>query len=286
MTGFLKSNVVDSSRSTYSEGGNDIQYRSKYFSANFFTITPWKGLDLSLGNSIFWSDQFKVGYLLPFNLYKSVDQMYRSTAGYYGSINTNDDGHLFLDISSRNIKHLNLYLGLWIDELQVARFFKTNQHNQLSWKLGFSLYDLPVKNLSLTAEYLTTRPATYDEYNPANLYANDDYSFGNYLRGDAWEIYLNLKYRPIRGLQLSASYNLAQRGGYVYGKDDFVTYPLAQNLTFNQTTVELNGSYQLTTNVYFSLGYRFNQHSGDIRFIPEIMRGNTNTLIAGISLGL
>jgi hypothetical protein len=285
MTGFLKSNVVDSSRSTFSYEGNDITYRSKYFSANFFTITPWKGLDLSLGNSIFWSDQFRVGYLLPFNLYKSLDQTYRATAGYT-TYNTNDDGHLFLDISSRNIKHLNLYLGLWIDELQMARFFKTNQHNLLSWKLGFSLYDLPVKNLSLTAEYLTTRPATYEEYNPANLYANDDYSFGNYLRGDAWEIFVNLKYKPVRGLQLSASYNLAQRGGYEYMKDDFVTYPLAQNLVFNQTTIEINGSYQLTTNVYFSLGYRFNQHSGDVQFIPEIMRGNTNSFIAGISLGL
>ena len=264
----------------------EIKYRNKYFSANFFTITPWKGLDLSIGNSIFWSDVFRVGYLMPFNLYKSVDQMYRSTAGYYGSINTNDDGHLFVDISSRNIKHLNLYLGLWIDELQIARFFKTNQHNLLSWKIGFSLYDLPVKNLSLTAEYLSTRPGTYDEYIPAHVYANNGYNFGNYLRGDSWEIYFCLNYRPLKGLKIAVSYDLAQRGGYIYMKDDFVTYPLAQNLTFNQTTLELSGSYQITTNLRASMGYRLNQHTGDTQFIPAIMHANTNTVFAGVSLGL
>jgi hypothetical protein len=278
--------VVDSSRSTFSEGGNDIHYRSKYFSANFFTITPWKGLDLSLGNSIFWSDQFKVGYLIPFILYKSVDQTLKGSTGYSHDYKTNDDGHLFLDISSRNIRHLNLFLGIWIDELQVARFFKTNQHNLLSWKFGFSLYDLLLKNLSFTVEYLSTRPGTFDEYIPANLYANDDYSFGNYLRGDAWEIYVNLKYKPIRGLLLSASYNLAQRGDFDYWKDDVITYPMAQNITFNQTSIEITGSYQLTSKVYFNLGYRINQHSGDIRLIPEIASGNTITLISGIGLSL
>ena len=285
MTGFLQSNVVDSSRSSFTPGSEQIKYRKKYFSANFFTITPWKGLDISLGNSIFWSDVFRVGYLMPFNLYKSLDETQRGSNGFESNINTNDDGHLFVDISSRNIKHLNIYLGLWIDELQMARFFKTNQHNLLSWKIGFTLYDLPVKNLSLTVEGITTRPGTYDEYVPAHLYANDDYSFGNYLRGDAWEIYVCLNYRPIRGMKISASYNLAQRGGYVYWKDDWVTYPLTKNLIFNQTTIELSGSYQITTNLSASMGYTLNRYSGDTQFIPAIMHGNTNSFSAGVSLG-
>ncbi len=285
MTGFLQSNVVDSSRSSFTPGQEQIKFRKKYFSANFFTVTPWKGLDISLGNSIFWSDVFRVGYLIPFNLYKSLDETLRGSNGFISNINTNDDGHLFVDISSRNIKHLNLYLGLWIDELQVARFFKTNQHNLLSWKIGFSLYDLPVKNLSLTVEGITTRPGTYEEYVPAHLYANDDYSFGNYLRGDAWEIYVSLDYRPIRGMKISASYNLAQRGGFVYMKDDFVTYPLSQNLIFNQTTIGVNATYIITTNVQVNVAYTYNQHAGDVRFVPGIMGGNTNSLSVGVCLG-
>ena len=254
-------------------------------SANFFTITPWKRLDISFGNSIFWSDVFKVGYLMPFNLYKSVDQTLKGSLGNESGFNTNDDGHLFMDISSRNIKHLNVYLGLWIDELQMARFFKKNQHNLLSWKIGVSLYELPVNNLSITIEGLNTRPGTYEEYNPSHLYANDDYSFGNYLRGDAWELYVGANYKPIRGLQFSVSYKIAQRGGYVYMKDDWLTYPLSKNLTYNQTTIEINASYRLLTNAKAFIGYKYSQNAGDLQYIPQIFHGNTNTIFCGINVG-
>jgi hypothetical protein len=285
ITGFLESNVIDSSRSGFEPGSEHIAYRRKYMSANFFTVTPWKRLDISLGNSIFWSDVFKVGYLMPFNLYKSVDQMYRSTSGYYGSISTNDDGHLFLDISSRNIKHLNVFLGLWIDELQMARFLKKNQHNLLSWKMGVSLYDLPVNNLSLTVEGLSSRPGTYDEYIPAHTYANDNYNLGNYLRGDAWELYVCMNYKPVRGLQISASYDIAQRGGYVYMKDDALTYSLSKNLTYNQTILEINASYRLLTHAKAFIGYSYSRNSGDVQYIPQILAGKTNTVLVGLNIG-
>jgi len=285
ITGFLKSNVVDSSRSNFTTGSEQIKYRRKYCSANFFTVTPWKGLDISFGNSIFWSDVFKVAYLIPFNLYKSVDQTLKGSLGYVNGFNTNDDGHLYLDISSRNIRHLNLYLGLWIDEWQTARIFQKNQHNLLSWKAGVTLYDIPVKNLSVTIEGVTTRPGTYEEYNPANLYANDDYNFGNYLRGDAWELYVCFNYRPVKGLKISALYDVAQRGGYVYGKDNAVTYPVDENLIFNESSFEFSTSYILTTNVRFFFSYTYNIHSGDVQYIPQIMRGITNSVMAGTSIG-
>ena len=285
ITGFLKSDVIDSSRSTFTPGSEQIKYHKKYCSANFFTVTPWKGLDISVGNSIFWSDVFKVAYLIPFNLYKSVDESMKGSLAYSGDINTNDDGHLFFDISSRNIRHLKLYLSLWVDEWQTARIFQKNQHNLLSWKVGFSLYDFPVKNLSLTIEGLSTRPGTYDEYNPSNVYANDDYSFGNYLRGDAWELYICLNYKPFRGNAAIGIYDIAQRGGFVYLKDDFVTYPLAKNLVFNQTTFEFDASYLLLSNVKAFISYIYTNHTGDVQYIPEIMHGNTNSMVAGVRLG-
>jgi hypothetical protein len=285
ITGFLKSDVIDSSRSSFEPGSQQIKYHKKYFSANFFTITPWKRLDISFGNSIFWSDVFKVAYLMPFNLYKAVDESLKGSVPYTDGVNTNDDGHLFMDISSRNIRHLQLYLSVWIDEWMTSRILKKNQHNLLSWKAGFSLYDLPVKNLSLTVEGLHTRPGTYDEYNPSNVYANDDYSFGNYLRGDAWELYICLNYKPVRGMLISTSYNLAQRGGYIYWVDDDITYPLAKNLIYNQTSVELNASYRIVNNVKAFIGYIYTQHAGDLQYIPQIFHGNTNTLSLGILAG-
>jgi hypothetical protein len=277
--------VIDSSRSSFEPGSVQIKYHLKYFSANFFTVTPWKGLDISVGNSIFWSDVFKVGYLMPFNLYKSVDESMKGSYAYSGNVNTNDDGHLFMDISSRNIKHVQLYLGWWIDDWVSSYFLDPKKHNAFGWKLGMSIYDLPVKNLSLTLEGSINRPRIYQEYNPVNTYANDDYNFGNYLRDDSWELYIKAGYRPVRGLNISASYTIAQHGGFQYNIDDYTTYPLAKNLVFSQTTFEFNASYLLLSNVKTFIGYTYTQYTGDVQYIPGIFHGNTNTLSLGILAG-
>jgi len=71
----------------------------------------------------------------------------------------------------------------------------------------------------------------------------------------------------------------------VYMKDDAITYPLAQNLIFNQTTIGVNASYNICTNVNATIAYTWNQHTGDVQYVPAIMRGRTNSLSAGISLG-
>jgi len=193
---------------------------------------------------------------------------------------------LFLDISSRNIKHIQLYLGWWIDDWVTSYFFNQQLHNAFGWKLGAILYDLPVQNLSLTIEGSINRPRIYHEYIPANTYANDDYNFGNYLRDDSWELYISASYKPIRGLSVVLSYNIAQKGGFRYNLDDYTTYPISKNLLFNQSTIEFSGSYQITTNISTSVGYWFNMHSGDSQIIPKIMHGNTNTFFAELILGL
>ena len=281
----LESNVVDSSRSSFTPGSENIQFHKKYMAANIITFTPWKGLDISLGNSIFWSDVIKVGYLIPFNLYKSVDQTLKGATGYESGYNTNDDGHLFIDVSSRNIRHLHLYAGLWIDDWVSSYLLDPNKHNCLSWKLGASIYDLPVRNLSLLLEGSINRPRVYQEYNPANAYSNDDYNLGNYLQDDSWEFYACLNYKPIRGLSITASFDIAQRGGFVYMKDDYSTYPLSKNLVFNQTHFGINAAYMITTDLKVYAGWQYNQHSGDIQYIPQLLRGNTNSALVGFNMG-
>jgi len=54
--GWLNSNVIDSSRSYYTDGVYRQVYRNKYIAANMFTFIPWRGLNLSFGNSIIYSD--------------------------------------------------------------------------------------------------------------------------------------------------------------------------------------------------------------------------------------
>jgi len=282
----LQSNVIDSSRSTFTQGSVNVKYHRKYMASNIITLTPWRGLDFSFGNSIFWSDVIKVGYLIPFNLYKSIDQTQRGTVSYTDNLNVNDDGHLFFTLSSRNIKHLHLFACLWIDDWVTSYVLDPKKHNCLSWKLGLELADMPVKNLSLNVESSINRPRVYQEYNPVNSYTNDSYNLGNYLQDDSWELFIRINYKPIRGLSVSASYNIAQRGGFQYMKDDYSTYPLSKNLVYNNTIISLDANYHLLTNLSLYMGFQYQDYNGDLQYIPEVFHGRTTTMILGMGLGI
>ncbi|MEZ5084154.1 MAG: hypothetical protein R2750_12015 [Bacteroidales bacterium] len=54
--GWLVSMVVDSSITDYSTDPPREVYRPKYIAANMFTFIPSKKLNLSIGNSIIYSD--------------------------------------------------------------------------------------------------------------------------------------------------------------------------------------------------------------------------------------
>ena len=82
---------------------------------------------------------------------------------------------------------------------------------------------------------------------------------------------------------ISASYNLAQRGGYIYWVDDDITYPLSKNLIYNQTTIELNASYRIVNNVKAFIGISTPSMAGTS--IYSNFHGNTNTLSLGILAG-
>ncbi len=105
--GWLNSMVVDSTRSYWVSNayGSDYRevYHQKYIAASMFTVTPFKGLNISAGNSVIWSDpRLTPYYLMPLFFYKSVDH------GINSGID-NSNSQMFIDISSRQIRHLHLY---------------------------------------------------------------------------------------------------------------------------------------------------------------------------------
>ncbi len=130
--GWLVSDVIDSSRSYWDGDTYREVMHSKYIAANMFTFIPWKHLNISLGNSIVYSDiGVQAAYLVPFLFYKSVDHTLNSTNNYAGQ-----NSQMFFDISSRNIKHLHLFFSFFVDEFSISRVTNSNEHNFLSYKGG------------------------------------------------------------------------------------------------------------------------------------------------------
>ena len=288
--GWLKSEVIDSSASIFSgetgQGSNDkIVFRKKYIAANMLTVTPFRGLDISVGNSIIYSDvNPNPWYLLPFLFYNSVD----AEKNLYNNDN-GSNSQMFFDICSRQIRYLTIYTSLFIDELKVSRIFDPDQYNFTSWKAGLQLNGFPFKNLSFTVEWTKTNPITYKHYIPTTDFETDKYCLGHYLRDNSQEVFLSFKYKPVKNLSLLLSWTWAEHGpDYTYDGDtgeEVTTLPVLKNLTWKLNEISVFAKYEFINRVSVFLEYAYTNRGEDVKYSAPLFYGITNTMIVGISMG-
>jgi hypothetical protein len=292
--GWLVSDVIDSSRSYWDGDTYREVMHGKYMAANMFTFIPWKHLNISLGNSIVYSDiGVQAAYLVPFLFYKSVDHTLNSTNNYAGQ-----NSQMFFDISSRNIKHLHLFFSMFIDEFSMSRIYTSEEHNIISYKGGLRLSNWPLKDLSFTAEYTYTLPIVYQHRTSTTTFETNSYNLGHYMRDNAQDIFLLVTYKPIRGLRIDLSYNFAQHGNhYIYGVDEpGDELPMLKDITYQKSVIGLKGKYEFINNAYAFLGvFIGNVESNDVdgitaeeylsMFSPEMYWGSTTTINLGFNIG-
>ena len=292
--GWLVSEVIDSAR-TYITEQNFTRgvYRDKYVSANMLTFTPFRGLDISAGNAMIYSDvNVQPAYLIPLMFYKSIDHTLSR-----GVLNQNS--MMFFNISSRQIRHLHLYGSWFVDEFATWRITDDSQRNFTSTKAGFRLSNWPLQNVSLTAEHTFTYPQTFKHKNESTTFETNRVNLGHYLRGNARDYYVALSFRPIPGLWMEASWLKAEKGNlrtYRYGNIPVAGHPYMQDIIWSNETLSLSTRYTLYNNfsVYAHLQW-MNIQSGDVEeftaqeylnmFTPRIFHGKTTTLTAGFQLG-
>ncbi len=209
---WLNSGVIDSTASyaTLLPGNSRTIFRSKYLAQHTLTLTPERGLDISLGESIVYSDNLQLSYLIPIMFFRLADH-------YLSQANNNAGGNsqFFMGVSSRNqIKNTHLYGTLFIDEITIEGLFNpANQRNQLGFTLGGSVTDLPIDNLTLTAEFTKIFPYVYTHYIPTQTYQNNGYVMGDWMGNNADLVYGAINYRFIRGLQATVWGQYVRKGG-------------------------------------------------------------------------
>lgn len=294
--GWLVSEVVDSSRSYWDGDRYRVVFYPKYIAANMFTFRPVRHLAVSVGNSIIYSDMnVHVAYLVPFLFFKSVDHTLNATnsAGYTGQ-----NSQLFVDISSRNIKNLHLFLSVFVDEFSIKRVTDPGRFNFLSWKGGFRLSNWPLKNVILTSEYTYTSPATYQHNISTTTFESNLYNLGHYLRANSQDLWVEIACKPLRGLTVSATYNRAVHfNDYEYRTISYIdTVPVMQDLTWRKTEIGLTGRYEFLNNAYVFAGVTFSNIEGFEadgqpaeyyldRFTPAYLQGKQTTFRAGFNIG-
>jgi hypothetical protein len=295
--GWLNSEVIDSNRSYNSGSSFRTVFRDKYIAANLFTFTPFKRLNVSVGNSIVYSDvSIQAAYLIPVLFYKSVDHTLNSTY-QYGDAGQNSQ--MFMSISSRQIKNINIFTSLYIDELSLKNMFDNQKHsNFLSFKIGGSVTDFYFKNITIIAEYTRTNPMAYQHFLPATTFENNHFSLGHYLKDNAQEVYLSAIYKPIRGMSLQASWTQAKKGNiYQYGDIGiFGGLPFIKDVIWENNTLALKATYELFLNTILFVeainsnikGYavdgKSEQYYLDL-FTPKSFQGNQIIVNTGLAIG-
>jgi hypothetical protein len=290
--GWLVSEVVDSTRSYWDGTTNDPRYRSvfrpKWITANMFTIRPIKGLNLSIGNSIIYSDRDHPAFWIPVFVYKPIDHTYNATDSY-GQAGQNSQ--LFADISVRLIKHLHLYGAVFNDEIKFDRMKTDSLHNFWSWKGGFELTNFLLNNYSLGVEYTKTLPGTLQHPISSTTFESNSYNMGHYLRDNSDELYAFLIVKPIRGLHIKGEAFIARHGPdakYETG-GDIVATPFMESVAWKNTTYALNIRYEVVNNVYIWGNVTMSNIEGEEDLVelwtPEFYRGEQMTLSGGFNIG-
>lgn len=293
--GWLVSQVIDSSNSYFTSNGDyRAIFREKYIAANMFTFKPFKRFYLSLGNSIVYADcPVQPAYLIPFFFYKSIDHTLSKGI-------QNQNSSVFFNISSRQVKHLHLYMSVYIDEFSFNRITDDTRTNFISYKGGASVTGWPVRNIFLATEFTRTTPLTYKHYLPTTTFENNYFNLGHYLKDNSQDFYLHIRYSVWKTLQLKASYLYAVHANeYRYNNHDPVPvdeHPVLLDKSWTNKTFSFKAEMLPFTNIRIFAelihseikGYDIDGQTAEYyldRFSPAYLHGTNTTFVAGFGIG-
>jgi hypothetical protein len=255
-----------------------------------YTVTPWKRLNISVGNSVVYSDMNPhPSYFIPFFFYKSVD--HSTGGGGSGGNNRGQNAQMFFNLSSRQIKHLHLYASVFIDEISFGNMFNSEkQSNLLSFKAGLRLTNPFKAPVSLILEYTRNNPIVYRHHVPSTSFEHNSFNMGHYLGDNAHEYYVGLKTRPMSRLRADLGFTFAQKGPtipYNSGADgkglEFMEY-----IQWEGMAIEFRTSYEFIHdgNIFFE--YLYQDIAGAKRnvYTPSVFWSNPHTISFGLMFGI
>jgi hypothetical protein len=281
MHAWLQSGVIDSAAS-YSTGnsvygGLREKYIPKFYAIHSVEITAMPGLKFNVGESIVYSDQLELPYMLPVTFFKAFDNQ-----KYNDNILTGSNGQIFLGFSSRNqIKRTHIYGQLFIDEIRIGSMFNAGtSRNQLGYQAGLSIADALIPNLTLSSEYTRINPFVYRNFIPAQNYTNSNFTLGDWMGANSDRLWLSANYRPKAQLSLTGYMMFINRGGAGTIEQQYFAVPqpkFGYDPQYKRTKLGFEANYSFWNNV----GVRF----AASQTLQKASTGASNT-IREASLGI
>jgi hypothetical protein len=284
--GELNSNLSDSSR-TYVINYIDPAYtkyrditHSKYIAAHQLEVSLWNGVDLSIGESVIYSDRGPLLiYLVPIMFFKAAEH-------YNGD---KDNCQLFGSLDLNVIKNVNAYISLFIDELNTDKLFDPNySHRQVAFTTGIQVFDIPSNNIDMTLEYSRVNPAAYNHNIPAVTFTNNGFVLGNWMGQNADNLYLELGFSPRHAMRVTAFGEIFRKGGDLSIFDQYSTDQGNRPFLFGPLHVErstgLSVKYQPVRDIFINFDCRLRKIEDEAD--PVQNRSQQFEWNIGASLGL
>jgi hypothetical protein len=284
--GELNSLVVDSSRS-YMVTYTDQTYSKfrevdhlKYIAAHQLEISVWHGVDFSIGESVVYSDKGPLFlYLIPVMFFKAGE--------HYN--NDMDNCQLFGSLDLNFIKNVNVYLSLFIDELNTDKLFDPNlSHRQVAFTSGIRVFDIPVTNFDMTLEYTRVNPATYNHSYPTTTFTNNGFIMGNWMGQNADNLFLEVGLSPMHALRLTTFSEIFRKGGILPLADQYSDNQGNWKFLFGPLHIErsigMTAKYQPFRDVYVNCSARV--HKIEDEADPSKNRPHQFEFSLGASVGI
>lgn len=212
MAGSVNSLVIDSSSIQMESPSSSIYrqrkgYLPKYVVANLVSVTPWEGIDISLGNSYTYAGPFRLETLIPFLYYKGTDHNF----GRGGEADGN--GMIFSDFQIRKLDKTLFYASFLIDVLNLRDLLDGDFSKQwVAFTFGAKRIDAFLPNLDITAEYTRLNPWLYENRDQASNYKHIDYPLGDWMGQNADRFRFQIDYKYFRQLKHSLYTEFIRKG--------------------------------------------------------------------------
>lgn len=250
--GELNSDVIDSTRSYVIAYPNYSTFRRvdrpKYIAAHQIEFTVIRGLDISLGESVVYSDKGPLlVYCIPIMFFKAAEHYNRDV----------DNTQLFGSLDVTMIKNMNVYATLFIDEINTDQLFdEYKSRKQIAFTMGAHVYDIPCSNVGLQLEYTRANPGVYNHKYPTATFTNSSFCLGTWIGQNADLFYSNIYYEPLFNLRFSAFYERYRKGEDLPIVDQYASDQGRKSFLFGklhkETTFGLTTRYQPVRDVFIN----------------------------------
>jgi hypothetical protein len=194
----------------------------KYIGYHRIGINVSRDFSFGLGELIIYSNRsIDLGYLNPFNFYKSVEHADQDR----------DNSLLFVDLMNNSIKGLKLFGSVLIDDIDFGKIGTGWYGNELLY--DFTMYSSNLYNilpLDLYIQYIRCEPYVYTHRIHDNSYTNTIYGLADPIQPNSDIITARLNFNPNYRLSLYAEFSYSRHGANELNNDGTIRKNVGGNV--------------------------------------------------------